>query len=123
MGQTPVVIAVYLVLTLALGGQWIAAKVGVAGAHPLELSAMRFVIASLVLVSACAVSRATGGNDGSLAADSLRTADVAGRRTGIHTCFAPRSVPECTGCQVRRGSSDVPLDAGSSGEGTTWQEL
>lgn len=51
------VIAVYATLALTLGGQWIAAKLGVTAVPPLELSTMRFAIASAVLVAACAITR------------------------------------------------------------------
>ncbi|GAC1702065.1 MAG: EamA family transporter [Candidatus Limnocylindrales bacterium] len=57
MGQTPLVIAVYVTLTLGLGGQWIAAKLGLNAVPALELSAMRYVIASAALVTACLVTR------------------------------------------------------------------
>lgn len=57
MRQAPVVIAVYVTLTLALGGQWIAAKLGLNAVPPLELSAMRYLIASAALLIACAVTR------------------------------------------------------------------
>ena len=57
MGPTPVVIAVYATLALTLGGQWIAAKLGVTAVPPLELSTMRFAIASAVLLLACAITR------------------------------------------------------------------
>ena len=55
--RSPVVIAAYATLSLTLGGQWIAAKLGVTAVPPLELSAMRFVIAAAVLLAACAVTR------------------------------------------------------------------
>ena len=57
MQRSLVVIAVYATLALALSGQWIAAKVGVAAVSPLELSTMRFAIASVVLLLACAITR------------------------------------------------------------------
>jgi len=57
MGQAPIVVAVYVTLALALGGQWIAAKLGLNAVPPLELSTMRFVIASAVLLVACAITR------------------------------------------------------------------
>jgi len=57
MGRTPLIIAVYATLSLTLSGQWIAAKLGVAAVPPLELSTMRFAIASVVLLLACAVTR------------------------------------------------------------------
>jgi drug/metabolite transporter (DMT)-like permease len=55
--QTPLLIAVYTTLSLALSGQWIAAKLGVTAVPPLELSTMRFAIASAVLLAACAITR------------------------------------------------------------------
>ena len=57
MGQTPIVVAVYATLALTLGGQWIAAKLGVTAVPPLELSTMRFAIAAVVLLAACAITR------------------------------------------------------------------
>ena len=57
MARTPLVLAVYATLSLTLSGQWIAAKLGVTQVPPLELSTMRFLIASVVLVIACAVTR------------------------------------------------------------------
>jgi drug/metabolite transporter (DMT)-like permease len=57
MGQAPIVVAVYAVLALTLSGQWIAAKLGVTAVPPLELSTMRFAIASVVLLAACAITR------------------------------------------------------------------
>ena len=57
MTQTPLLIAVYATLSLALSGQWIAAKLGVTAVPPLELSTMRFAIASAVLLAACAITR------------------------------------------------------------------
>ena len=57
MGQTHIVVGVYITLALTLGGQWIAAKLGVTAVPALELSTMRFAIASVVLVAACAVTR------------------------------------------------------------------
>src|SRR5216683_3300645 len=58
MRQAPIVIAVYATLAITLGGQWIAAKLGVNAVPALELSTMRFAIASGVLLVACAVTRA-----------------------------------------------------------------
>ena len=55
--RSPAVVAAYGTLTLGLGGQWIAAKLGVTAVPALELSAMRFVIAAVVLLAACAVTR------------------------------------------------------------------
>lgn len=57
MGRTPLILAVYATLSLTLSGQWIAAKLGVTAVPPLELSTMRFAIASVVLLVACAVTR------------------------------------------------------------------
>lgn len=57
MSQTWIVVAVYATLSLTLGGQWIAAKLGVTAVPALELSTMRFAIASVVLLLACAVTR------------------------------------------------------------------
>jgi drug/metabolite transporter (DMT)-like permease len=57
MGQRQIVIAVYATLALALGGQWIAAKLGVTAVPPLELSTMRFAIAATLLLAACAITR------------------------------------------------------------------
>ena len=51
------VVAVYAALSLALGGQWIAAKLGVTAVPALELSTVRFAIASVVLLAACAFTR------------------------------------------------------------------
>ena len=57
MRQAPIVIAVYATLAITLGGQWIAAKLGVSAVPALELSTMRFAIASGVLLVACAITR------------------------------------------------------------------
>ena len=57
MGRTPLILAVYATLALTLSGQWIAAKLGVTAVPPLELSTMRFAIASVVLLIACGVTR------------------------------------------------------------------
>jgi drug/metabolite transporter (DMT)-like permease len=57
MGQAPIVVAVYAVLAVTLSGQWIAAKLGVTAVPALELSTMRFAIASVVLLAACALTR------------------------------------------------------------------
>ena len=57
VGQTPLLIAVYATLSITLSGQWIAAKLGVTAVPPLELSTMRFAIASVVLLAACAITR------------------------------------------------------------------
>jgi drug/metabolite transporter (DMT)-like permease len=57
VGQSPIVIAVYATLALTLGGQWIAAKLGVTAVPPLELSTMRFAIAAAVLLAVCAITR------------------------------------------------------------------
>ena len=56
-GPTPLLIAVYATLAITLSGQWIAAKLGVTAVPPLELSTMRFAIASAVLLVACATTR------------------------------------------------------------------
>src|SRR5438094_641039 len=52
MRQAPIVIAVYATLAITLGGQWIAAKLGVTAVPALELSTMRFAIAAVVLLVA-----------------------------------------------------------------------
>src|SRR6266851_9492930 len=57
MRQAPIVIAVYATLAITLGGQWIAAKLGVNAVPALELSTMRFAIAAGVLLVACAITR------------------------------------------------------------------
>lgn len=57
MARSPIVVAVYATLALALSGQWIAAKVGVTAVPPLEFSTMRFAIASIALLAAVAVTR------------------------------------------------------------------
>jgi drug/metabolite transporter (DMT)-like permease len=57
MRGTPVVVAVYATLAVTLAGQWIAAKLGVTAVPALELSTMRYVIASAVLLAACAITR------------------------------------------------------------------
>ncbi len=51
------VVAIYATLSLTLGGQWIAAKLGLTTVPALELSTMRFAIASVVLLAACVVTR------------------------------------------------------------------
>jgi drug/metabolite transporter (DMT)-like permease len=51
------VVLIYATLSLALGSQWIAAKLGVAAVPALELSTMRFAIASGVLLLVCAATR------------------------------------------------------------------
>jgi drug/metabolite transporter (DMT)-like permease len=56
MGEAPLLVAVYATLSFALSGQWIAAKLGVTAVPPLELSTMRFAIASAVLLAACAIT-------------------------------------------------------------------
>jgi drug/metabolite transporter (DMT)-like permease len=53
----PVVVLAYATAALALAAQWIAAKVALAGVPPLELSTMRFVIASALLVVVALVTR------------------------------------------------------------------
>ena len=57
MSPTWTIVAIYATLSLALGGQWIAAKLGVTAVPALELSTMRFAIASVVLLLACAITR------------------------------------------------------------------
>src|SRR6266550_4881433 len=57
MRQAPIVIAVYAILAITLGGQWIAAKLGVTAVPALELSTMLFAISAAVLVVACAITR------------------------------------------------------------------
>src|SRR5437773_212309 len=57
MRQAPIVIGVYATLALTLAGQWIAAKLGVTAVPALELSTMRFALASAVLLVACAITR------------------------------------------------------------------
>jgi len=57
MGQAQIVVAVYAALAVTLSGQWIAAKLGVTAVPALELSTMRFAIASAVLLAACALTR------------------------------------------------------------------
>ena len=46
----------YATLALTLGGQWIAAKIGVTAVPALELSTARYAIAAVVLLSACAIT-------------------------------------------------------------------
>ncbi len=55
--MSPLLIGVYVTLSLALSGQWIAAKLGVTAVPALELSTMRFAIASAVLLAACVITR------------------------------------------------------------------
>jgi len=55
--RTPVVVAVYATLALTLGGQWIAAKLGVTAVPALELSTARYAIAAVVLLAACGITR------------------------------------------------------------------
>lgn len=57
VSQTPIVVAVYAALAATLSGQWIAAKIGVTAVPPLELSTMRFAIAAVALLAACAITR------------------------------------------------------------------
>jgi len=57
VSRTWTIVAIYATLSLALGGQWIAAKLGVTAVPALELSTMRFAIASVVLLVACAITR------------------------------------------------------------------
>jgi drug/metabolite transporter (DMT)-like permease len=52
-----IVVLVFVVLSLALSGQWIAAKLGVTAVPALELSTARYAIAGVVLVAACLVTR------------------------------------------------------------------
>ena len=56
MPQSAVVLA-YSTAALALAAQWTAAKVGLGAIPPLELSTMRFAIASALLVVAALVTR------------------------------------------------------------------
>ena len=51
------IVVIFVVLSLALSGQWIAAKLGVTAVPALELSTARYAIASVVLVIVCAVTR------------------------------------------------------------------
>ncbi len=51
------VILAYSTAAFALAGQWIAAKIALRGAPPLELSTMRFAIAAAVLVVIAVVTR------------------------------------------------------------------
>jgi drug/metabolite transporter (DMT)-like permease len=53
----PVVVLAYATAALALAAQWTAAKVALGAVPPLELSTMRFAIASVVLVAAALVTR------------------------------------------------------------------
>jgi drug/metabolite transporter (DMT)-like permease len=57
VSRTWIVVVIYATLSLTLGGQWIAAKLGVTAVPALELSTMRFAIASVVLLAACAITR------------------------------------------------------------------
>jgi drug/metabolite transporter (DMT)-like permease len=57
MERHALVVGVYAALSITLAGQWIAAKIGVTAVPPLELSTMRFAIASVVLLAACAITR------------------------------------------------------------------
>lgn len=50
MSGRPLVVLAYSTAALALSAQWIAAKVALRSAPPLELSTMRFAVASLVFV-------------------------------------------------------------------------
>lgn len=56
MGR-PFVVLAYSVAALALASQWIAAKIALATAPPLELSTARFAIASVVLVALSLITR------------------------------------------------------------------
>jgi len=49
--RQPRVVLAYSTAALALSAQWIAAKIGLGAAPALELSTMRFAIASVVLVA------------------------------------------------------------------------
>lgn len=53
----PVVVLAYGIAALSLATQWIAAKVALASAPPLELSTMRFAIAAVVLLALAAIMR------------------------------------------------------------------
>lgn len=55
--RQPRVILAYSTAALALAAQWIAAKIALASVPPLELSTMRFAIASAVLVALALVTR------------------------------------------------------------------
>jgi drug/metabolite transporter (DMT)-like permease len=55
--RQPRVVLAYSTAALALAAQWIAAKIGLAAAPPLELSTMRFAIASAVLVALALATR------------------------------------------------------------------
>jgi len=50
VGGRPVVVLAYATAALALSAQWIAAKVALRSAPPLELSTMRFAVASVIFV-------------------------------------------------------------------------
>lgn len=50
MGGRPVVVLAYTTAALALSAQWIAAKIALRSAPPLELSTMRFAAASVIFV-------------------------------------------------------------------------
>ncbi len=50
MGGKPVVMLAYATAALALSAQWIAAKIALRSAPPLELSTMRFAVASVIFV-------------------------------------------------------------------------
>jgi drug/metabolite transporter (DMT)-like permease len=53
----PRVVLAYSTAALALAAQWIAAKIGLGAAPPLELSTMRFAIAAAVLVALAYLTR------------------------------------------------------------------
>lgn len=53
----PVVVLAYATAATALAAQWIAAKIALAVAPPLELSTVRYAIAALVLLAVVAVTR------------------------------------------------------------------
>src|SRR5205085_315459 len=61
MVRSPAVIAIYATLSLTLGGQWIAAKLGVTAVPALELSTMRFAIAAIG--AAIVIVGGQGGGD------------------------------------------------------------
>jgi drug/metabolite transporter (DMT)-like permease len=55
--RRPRVVLAYSTAALALAAQWIAAKIGLGAAPPLELSTMRFAIASALFVALALVTR------------------------------------------------------------------
>jgi drug/metabolite transporter (DMT)-like permease len=56
-GWQPVVVLAYSTAGVALAAQWTAAKIGLGAVPPLELSTMRFAIASALLVAICLLTR------------------------------------------------------------------